>query len=118
MILIQKFKIWGSSKYTEDGYLIDQHPIFYLETRIVPFCDGCPFVLSCRERPKFQAKEDGESPRNGIKPFGEASGTVKVTRDSGVEDTLRVRLAESFFFFVFLGLHISHFCTHWLSCTY
>lgn len=43
-----------------------------------------------RERPKFQAKEDSETPRNGIKPFGEASGTVKVTRDSGVEDTVRV----------------------------
>ncbi|KAL3503193.1 hypothetical protein ACH5RR_037642 [Cinchona calisaya] len=43
-----------------------------------------------RERPKFQAKEDGETPRKAIKPFGEASGTVKVTRDSGVEETLRV----------------------------
>ncbi|KAL3508699.1 hypothetical protein ACH5RR_028100 [Cinchona calisaya] len=43
-----------------------------------------------RERPKFQAKEGGETPRNGMKPFGEASGTVKVTRDSGVEDTIRI----------------------------
>lgn len=43
-----------------------------------------------RERPKFQIKEDGEAPRNGTKALGEASGTVKVTRDSKVEDTVRV----------------------------
>nr|XP_027064486.1 germinal center kinase 1-like isoform X2 [Coffea arabica] len=43
-----------------------------------------------RERHKFQAKEDVETPRNGIKPFGEASGTMKVTRDAGVEDTVRI----------------------------
>ncbi|KAL2472686.1 Protein kinase superfamily protein [Forsythia ovata] len=41
-----------------------------------------------RERPKFQI--DGESPKNGPTPFGEASGTVKMTRNSGVEDTVRV----------------------------
>lgn len=45
-----------------------------------------------RERPKFQIKEDGETPRNGTKALGEASGTVKVTRDSKVDDTVRVRL--------------------------
>ncbi|CAI9088704.1 OLC1v1023112C1 [Oldenlandia corymbosa var. corymbosa] len=43
-----------------------------------------------RERPKFQIKEDGESPSNGVKPLGEASGTVKVNRDSAAEDTVRV----------------------------
>nr|GMD90197.1 germinal center kinase 1-like isoform X1 [Ipomoea batatas] len=42
-----------------------------------------------RERPKFQLKDDVETPRNGIKPLGEASGTIKVT-SSGVEDTVRV----------------------------
>ncbi|CAA3006007.1 serine threonine- kinase 25-like isoform X1 [Olea europaea subsp. europaea] len=41
-----------------------------------------------RERPKF--KIDEESPKNGPMPLGEASGTVKVTRDSGVEDTVRI----------------------------
>ncbi|KAM7503983.1 hypothetical protein LguiB_002887 [Lonicera macranthoides] len=43
-----------------------------------------------RERPKFQLKEDAETPRNGQTAFGEASGTVKVTRASSkVEDTVR-----------------------------
>ncbi|KAL4589067.1 hypothetical protein LXL04_001969 [Taraxacum kok-saghyz] len=40
-----------------------------------------------RERPKFQIKEDGESPRNGTQALGEGSSTVKITR---VEDTVRV----------------------------
>lgn len=43
-----------------------------------------------RERPKFQIKDDMDSPRNGQKPVGEASGTVKVTRDMGTEDTVKV----------------------------
>lgn len=43
-----------------------------------------------RERPKFQIKDDMDSPRNGQKPVGEASGTVKVTRDVGTEDTVKV----------------------------
>lgn len=42
-----------------------------------------------RERPKFQLKEEGESPRNGPTALGEASGTVKVIRDSKGEGTLR-----------------------------
>lgn len=42
-----------------------------------------------RERPKFQLKEDGDSPRNGQKTLGEGSGTVKVTRDSKPEDTVK-----------------------------
>ncbi|XP_059662670.1 uncharacterized protein LOC132308569 isoform X2 [Cornus florida] len=42
-----------------------------------------------RERPKFQIKEDAESLRNGPEAFGEASGTVKVTRDSRGEETVR-----------------------------
>ncbi|CAK9182984.1 unnamed protein product [Ilex paraguariensis] len=42
-----------------------------------------------RERPKFLLKEDAETPRNGPKALGEASGTVKVTRDSRVGDTVR-----------------------------
>ncbi|KAM7492569.1 hypothetical protein LguiA_035490 [Lonicera macranthoides] len=43
-----------------------------------------------RERPKFQIKEDDETPRNGVGAFGEASGTVKVTRNSRAEDTVRI----------------------------
>ncbi|KAH0651982.1 hypothetical protein KY285_032147 [Solanum tuberosum] len=43
-----------------------------------------------RERPKFQIKDDMDSPRNGQNPVGEASGTVKVTRDVGTEDTVKV----------------------------
>ncbi|XP_055823482.1 uncharacterized protein LOC129891993 [Solanum dulcamara] len=43
-----------------------------------------------RERPKFQIKDDMDSPKNGQKPVGEASGTVKVTRDMGTEDTVKV----------------------------
>ncbi|PIN15736.1 Serine/threonine protein kinase [Handroanthus impetiginosus] len=41
-----------------------------------------------RERPKFQLDE--EAPNDGSTAFAEASGTVKVARDSTVEDTVRV----------------------------
>lgn len=91
--------------------------LFYFERKYCVYVmDIWHFVLFCRERPKFQAREDGETPRNGLKPAGEASGTVKVTRDSGVEDTLRVRLDESLVS-LFLGCHIHHICEYWLSCT-
>ncbi|GAB2281143.1 hypothetical protein Dimus_015747, partial [Dionaea muscipula] len=30
------------------------------------------------ERPKYQVKDDTESPRNGLQAYGEASGTVKI----------------------------------------
>lgn len=43
-----------------------------------------------RERPKFQVKENEVSPRSGQKPIGEASGTIKVSRDSGIDNTVRV----------------------------
>ncbi|KAL7103654.1 hypothetical protein ACP275_08G192600 [Erythranthe tilingii] len=39
-----------------------------------------------RERPKFQMDEETE---NGPTPYAEASGTVKVARDVGVDDTVR-----------------------------
>ncbi|CAN4102914.1 unnamed protein product [Withania somnifera] len=48
-----------------------------------------------RERPKFQIKDDMDCPRNGQKPIGEASGTVKVTRDMGTENTVKVSSVES-----------------------
>ncbi|XP_040864317.1 germinal center kinase 1 isoform X2 [Glycine max] len=42
-----------------------------------------------RERPKYQIKEDEETPRNGPSGMGEASGTVKVARDSRGEENNR-----------------------------
>ncbi|KAK6132794.1 hypothetical protein DH2020_033472 [Rehmannia glutinosa] len=45
-----------------------------------------------RERPKFQI--DGET-QDGPTPLVEASGTVKVTREFGVEDTVRVSSVKS-----------------------
>ncbi|XP_071691931.1 uncharacterized protein [Rutidosis leptorrhynchoides] len=42
-----------------------------------------------RERPKFQIKENGESPGKGTQAFGEGSNTIKVTRESRVEETVR-----------------------------
>lgn len=46
------------------------------------------YSLLSRERPKFQI--DGES-QNGQSPLGEASGTVKMNRESAPEDTVRAR---------------------------
>ncbi|XP_057976429.1 uncharacterized protein LOC131163733 isoform X2 [Malania oleifera] len=43
-----------------------------------------------RERPKYQLKEDEETPRNGPRGFGEGSDTVRVTRDARGEETVRV----------------------------
>ncbi|XP_073287253.1 uncharacterized protein [Primulina huaijiensis] len=40
-----------------------------------------------RDRPRFQI--DGETPKNGPTMSEEASGTVKMVRDSGFEDTVR-----------------------------
>ncbi|KAK8507400.1 hypothetical protein V6N12_072663 [Hibiscus sabdariffa] len=42
-----------------------------------------------RERPKYQLKEDVETPRNGPKPLGESTDTVKVARDIRDEGTVR-----------------------------
>ncbi|XP_052207417.1 uncharacterized protein LOC127811523 isoform X2 [Diospyros lotus] len=42
-----------------------------------------------RERPKFQLKEDGGTTQNGPIALGEASGTVKVTRDSKAEEMVQ-----------------------------
>ncbi|TYH92356.1 hypothetical protein ES332_A13G176600v1 [Gossypium tomentosum] len=42
-----------------------------------------------RERPKYQLKEDAETPKNGPKPVGESADTVKVTRDVRGEETVR-----------------------------
>ncbi|GAB2302582.1 hypothetical protein Dimus_036588 [Dionaea muscipula] len=44
-----------------------------------------------RERPKYQVKDDIENPRNGLQAYGEASGTVKVTKDSRSDETVRFR---------------------------
>ncbi|KAF8411130.1 hypothetical protein HHK36_003669 [Tetracentron sinense] len=42
-----------------------------------------------RERPKYQVKEDVETPRNGPNAFGDASDTVKMIWDSRDEETVR-----------------------------
>ncbi|XP_019154055.1 PREDICTED: germinal center kinase 1-like [Ipomoea nil] len=61
-----------------------------LKHRFIKNARKSPRLLErIRERPKFQLKDDVETPRNGIKPLGEVSGTVKAT-SSGVEDAVRV----------------------------
>ncbi|GMI63638.1 hypothetical protein like AT3G15220 [Hibiscus trionum] len=40
-----------------------------------------------RERPKYQLKDDGETPRNG--PVGQSTDTLKVTRDFRGDETVR-----------------------------
>lgn len=47
------------------------------------------FCYLCRERPKYPVKEDPDTPINGLRGVGEASGTVKVARDGRSEDTIR-----------------------------
>ncbi|KAL9236430.1 hypothetical protein vseg_011103 [Gypsophila vaccaria] len=42
-----------------------------------------------KERPKYQVKDDVEDVRNGLKAYDEGSGTVKVTRESRNEGTVR-----------------------------
>ncbi|KAL4312921.1 hypothetical protein GQ457_01G004370 [Hibiscus cannabinus] len=43
-----------------------------------------------RERPKYQLKEDAETPRNGTRAVGEFTDTVKVNRDVRGEETVQV----------------------------
>ncbi|KAL6554221.1 hypothetical protein OROMI_019894 [Orobanche minor] len=60
-----------------------------LKHRFIRYARKCPrLVERIRDRPKFQY--DGETTDNCPTPFGEASGTVKVTRDSAFENTVRV----------------------------
>ncbi|CAN4104203.1 unnamed protein product [Withania somnifera] len=62
-----------------------------LKHRFVKNARKSPRLLErIRERPKFQIKDDMDSPRNGQKPVGEASGTVNVTRDMSTENTVKV----------------------------
>ncbi|XP_052179219.1 uncharacterized protein LOC127792656 isoform X2 [Diospyros lotus] len=49
-----------------------------------------------RERPKFQLKEHGETPRNGPVALAKASGTVKVMNESKGEDTLLASQGKTF----------------------
>lgn len=42
-----------------------------------------------RERPRYQIKEDTESPRNGLTEFEDGSGTIQVTKNSRDEGTFR-----------------------------
>ncbi|KAJ7948681.1 Protein kinase superfamily protein [Quillaja saponaria] len=50
---------------------------------------GPKLLERIRERPKYEIKEDVETPRNDPKAVGEASDTVKVTRDLRGEETVR-----------------------------
>ncbi|KAK6946697.1 Protein kinase domain [Dillenia turbinata] len=62
-----------------------------LKHRFVRNARKSPRLLErIRERPKFQIREDGETPRNGPRAIGDASDTVKVSRDLRVEETVRV----------------------------
>ncbi|XP_057797418.1 uncharacterized protein LOC131013367 isoform X4 [Salvia miltiorrhiza] len=62
-----------------------------LKHRFIRTARKSPRLLErIRERPKFQI--DGET-ENGPTPLGEASGTVKVNRESVNEDTVRVSQA-------------------------
>ncbi|KAL6529709.1 hypothetical protein OROGR_015332 [Orobanche gracilis] len=60
-----------------------------LKHRFIRYARKCPrLVERIRDRPKFQY--DGETTDICSTPFGDASGTVKVTRDSAFENTVRV----------------------------
>ncbi|KAL7218282.1 hypothetical protein ACSBR2_011538 [Camellia fascicularis] len=66
-----------------------------LKHRFIKTARKSPKLLErIRDRPKYQMKEDGETPRNGPTPLGEASGTVKVMRDSKGEETVRASSQE------------------------
>ncbi|KAL9441181.1 hypothetical protein AB3S75_019789 [Citrus x aurantiifolia] len=43
-----------------------------------------------RERPKYPIQEEPDTPINGVRAVGEASGTVKVVRDKRSEETVQV----------------------------
>ncbi|XP_042063695.1 germinal center kinase 1-like isoform X4 [Salvia splendens] len=59
-----------------------------LKHRFIRTARKSPRLLErIRERPKFQIDGDNE---NGATPLGEASGTVKVNRESGHGDTVQV----------------------------
>ncbi|KAF8409210.1 hypothetical protein HHK36_005284 [Tetracentron sinense] len=61
-----------------------------LKLRFIRNARKSPRLLErIRERPKYQVKEDEETLRNDPKDFRDASDTVKVTRDSREEETVR-----------------------------
>ncbi|XP_028087620.1 serine/threonine-protein kinase 4-like isoform X2 [Camellia sinensis] len=61
-----------------------------LKHRFIKTARKSPKLLErIRDRPKYQMKEDGETPKNGPTPLGEASGTVKVMRDSKGEEAVQ-----------------------------
>ncbi|KAF5949745.1 hypothetical protein HYC85_011738 [Camellia sinensis] len=66
-----------------------------LKHRFIKTARKSPKLLErIRDRPKYQMKEDGETPRNGPTPLGEASGTVKVMRDSKGEEAVQASSQE------------------------
>ncbi|XP_010260289.1 PREDICTED: serine/threonine-protein kinase 4-like isoform X2 [Nelumbo nucifera] len=61
-----------------------------LKHRFIKNARKSPRLLErIRERPKYQAKEEAGTPRNGLNAFGNASDTVKVSRDPRDEETVR-----------------------------
>lgn len=60
----------------------------------VAYCLHHAFGFLDRERPKFQIKEDEDFSRNGFRAVGDASDTVKGTRDLSGEETVRARWVE------------------------
>ncbi|THG06000.1 hypothetical protein TEA_000258 [Camellia sinensis var. sinensis] len=66
-----------------------------LKHRFIKTARKSPKLLErIRDRPKYQMKEDGETPKNGPTPLGEASGTVKVMRDSKGEEAVQASSQE------------------------
>ncbi|GLT69696.1 hypothetical protein SLA2020_418270 [Shorea laevis] len=62
-----------------------------LKLRFIKNARKSPKLLErIRERPKYQIKEDADTPRNGPKAIGEGYDTVKATRDIRGEETVRV----------------------------
>lgn len=61
----------------------------------VAYCLHHAFGFLDRERPKYQIKEDEDFSRNGFRAVGDASDTVKGTRDLSGEETVRARWVEA-----------------------
>lgn len=58
--------------------------MFYYGVNALCFCDPD------RERPKYQIREDADTPRNSPKAIGDGNDTVKVIRNIR-EETVRAR---------------------------
>ncbi|CAJ2659758.1 unnamed protein product [Trifolium pratense] len=67
-----------------------------LKDRFIRNARKSPKLLErLRERPKYQVKEDLETARNGLRGVGEGSDTMKVARDSKVDEINRSSSRQS-----------------------